>query len=415
MQCLVKHVSKQATAFAKSIYKWRLSSATLTSGTLLGLVQYCIIYKELCLSRQGDSISRQPRSMKLQDWSIILFFWSIGRYFQFQTRMHSGQVERRWRICPLDPQRTSPTWILCRNGDTQGLLKLFSQGWSPYVQDGQGNTLLNVRSSHKRRVHASLLIVFQVALHRCYPELCRLLLHLGLDFSTHCLARSLATCPDGLVQPAVSDIERVWNTMRVFQDPAYGLDTLISVFEEEGLIYYGQHAMTLWWAGSKYSVPKLPISFPQPDILEEEILILAQSLMHGHSPTTLLPHEWLTKFIIRRLGQDKFSLLCEKSMLVIEAVFLLREEEITDENQWALEADSERLGRNWCLTLEKCGLDAEAHVQSMIGINGGRDVYLESIDCGERGFAIRSLLKGTAREPALRWEWSLPPKQNGRS
>ncbi|KAL8929285.1 MAG: hypothetical protein Q9208_001368 [Pyrenodesmia sp. 3 TL-2023] len=100
-------------------------------------------------------------------------------------------------------------------------------------------------------------------------------------------------------------------------------------------------------------------------------------------------------------------------VLVIEAVFLLREEEITYENQLVLEADSERLGRNWCLTLEESGIDAEAHVQRMIGLNGGRDVYLESVSCRERGFAIRRLLRGTAREPALRWEWSFPPKTEG--
>lgn len=137
-------VDEQLSDFATSTYKWYISSQTLSCGVILGLVQYCITNSQLYFSDGKKTITRREHHVTRENWSIILFLWFIGRYFEFQRRIYCGQVERRWRICPLDVQMASPIWNYCKWGNTQMVLKLFSQGLSPYIKDGRGRSLLDV-------------------------------------------------------------------------------------------------------------------------------------------------------------------------------------------------------------------------------------------------------------------------------
>ena len=115
-------------------------------------------------------------------------------------------------------------------------------------------------------------------------------------------------------------------------------------------------------------------------------------------------------FILRGLGQGGFSITYEKDLSLLDKMFNIGY--LQQRNIWDLEADSEHICREWCLTLDRCGIDAEGFVQKMMNMNGGDDVYLEPIDYGARGTGGRRLLRGETKQPSLRWEWDPPPKEN---
>ena len=136
-------MQKQSAAVT-SRYAWYQSSETISYGTVLGLFGYCVTHSQFYLSKRGHRLLGNSRFEERSNWSIMLFLWFISRYVEFQTRVYCGQVERRWRVCPLDPTGQSPAWGLCRDGDVQGVLKLFCRGLSPYLKDAAGRSFLNV-------------------------------------------------------------------------------------------------------------------------------------------------------------------------------------------------------------------------------------------------------------------------------
>ena len=109
----------------------------------MGVLNFCIASRQLSLLHNDASVSRQEQVVK-EEWSLALVVWFTSRWFEFQSRRVLGQVERRWRVCPIDVECASPAWDLCEDGDVKGVLKLFSHGLSPFIKDKSGKTLLNV-------------------------------------------------------------------------------------------------------------------------------------------------------------------------------------------------------------------------------------------------------------------------------
>ena len=142
-------LASDQTRTATSLYTWHKSSGSVSFGTVLGLFRYCVTCSQSYFSKRGQLPLKEIDSLKRSNWSIVLFSWFMGRYFEFQSQVYRGQVERRWRVCPVDPRRQSPAWMLCESGDTEGILELLSQGLSPYLKDAQGRSLLNVGNTSR--------------------------------------------------------------------------------------------------------------------------------------------------------------------------------------------------------------------------------------------------------------------------
>ncbi len=99
--------------------------------------------------------------------------------FEFYFGASFASVPRALRVYQIINYR-APILGMCRNGDLEGVQNELANGTvSPFVVDETGWTLLHVISSVKSRV--SMLIFVQWAVYYIQPEICSLLLRLGLN------------------------------------------------------------------------------------------------------------------------------------------------------------------------------------------------------------------------------------------
>ena len=135
----------QCLGASHSENRWHLASQTATYKEVLGLFHYHTTYRQSYFGKQNGACSVDEQLLRKTEWSIGLFLWCLDRYFELRfIQSTHGQIERCLRVCPIDKTRSSPAWSICAAGDSVGLLRLFSQGVSPYIRDEAGKSLVNV-------------------------------------------------------------------------------------------------------------------------------------------------------------------------------------------------------------------------------------------------------------------------------
>ena len=207
-----------------------------------------------------------------------------------------------------------------------------------------------------------------------------------------------------------SGLQQVWDTLRALLDYEDEPATLIPAFDENYLVYYGGRGL-LRWTPKRMEYQFRPQRKIEPKFVCDELVLLFNAIERD-STLFSVRSPWTT-FLLKRMRQEIFSATCENNATLLEAVFLLKPGEINFIDLSKRAADSEIIGQDWCLLLQECGLDAEAYVSKMLNLNNGQDVYLEPLDCRDRGVAVRRLKRGNwSSSPSLRWEWAVPPKEN---
>lgn len=156
---------------------------------------------------------------------------------------------------------------------------------------------------------------------------------------------------------------------------------MIPALDEDILICYGARGLFRWTPEGVDYYP-YPERHIEPNLVCDELVLLRKAIEQGRSHISV--HSFWTTFLLRRISQEKFSAACKNSTILLEAVFRLKLGEIDFIDLSERAADSEVAGRDWCLLLQECRLDAEAYVSKMLNLNNGGDVYLKPLDCRER-------------------------------